>query len=75
VNSFTLVLRDISTDESVLAPIFESVARNGFINYYGMQRFGTTSVPTYRVGLHLIKREWSQAVSLLLVPRSALPLL
>ncbi len=64
------MLRDISTSESVLAPIFEHVSRHGFINYYGMQRFGTTSVPTYRVGLHLLKREWSQAVSMLLVPRS-----
>lgn len=42
----------------------------GFINYFGLQRFGTVaSIKTSDVGLALIKGNWSEAVELLLKPR------
>lgn len=44
--------------------------RNGFINYFGMQRFGnSTSVSTQAVGKQLILGNWKEAVHLLLDPR------
>ncbi|CDW57216.1 Pseudouridylate synthase 7-like protein [Trichuris trichiura] len=47
-NRFSIVLRyaDVSTVTSCL----ERLDRLGFINYYGAQRFGTTNIPTYKVG-------------------------
>ena len=30
-----------------------SLKNNGFINYFGMQRFGTTSIPTHHVGRYI----------------------
>lgn len=41
----------------------------GFINYYGMQRFGTAPVPTHVIGLALLRGEWALAAQLILMPR------
>ena len=42
----------------------------GFINYYGMQRFGTRSISTHAVGVAMLAGEWKLAVDLLLVAKS-----
>jgi tRNA pseudouridine13 synthase len=44
------------------------VRNNGFVNYFGMQRFGTGNVPTYKIGEALLKGDWARAVSLVLLP-------
>lgn len=36
--------------ESVVNDIMVSLSERGFINYFGMQRFGTSSIPTHHVG-------------------------
>ena len=41
--------------------------RDGFPQ--GMQRFGTSSIPTHSIGLALLKSDWQRAVELLLRPR------
>lgn len=42
------------------------LARDGFVNYFGMQRFGTWKIPTYLIGAALLDGEWEQAVRLIL---------
>lgn len=42
----------------------------GFINYYGMQRFGTAPIPTHVIGLALLRSDWDLAVKLILMPRA-----
>lgn len=44
----------------------ESIKAKGFINYYGMQRFGTSFIPTHAVGLAMLQQDWALAVDLLL---------
>jgi tRNA pseudouridine13 synthase len=44
---------------------------NGFINYYGMQRFGTGSISTHTVGQHVLKGDWKEAINLILKPRAS----
>lgn len=46
-----------------------SIRERGFINYYGMQRFGTAPMPTHAVGLALLRGEWALAAELLLAER------
>ena len=41
----------------------------GFLNYYGMQRFGTAPIPTHVIGLALLRSDWALAVHLILRPR------
>jgi tRNA pseudouridine13 synthase len=38
----------------------------GFINYYGMQRFGTSTVPTHVTGLQILQSKWGEALDSIL---------
>ena len=42
------------------------VKDNGFVNYFGLQRFGTRSVLTHEVGLAILQGKWEKAVDLIL---------
>ena len=55
-NHFSVVLRNIAShaDEPSISPLMQSLRQNGFINYFGMQRFGSGGAPTYEIGLHLL---------------------
>ncbi|KAI8962497.1 pseudouridine synthase [Daldinia sp. FL1419] len=44
----------------------EQVTRNGFINYYGTQRFGTHRIGTQEVGMKILNRDFEGAVKALL---------
>lgn len=39
-----------------------ALTTNGFINYYGMQRFGTGAVPTHHVGAAILKNQFKRYV-------------
>uniref|UniRef100_A0A3Q2TJU6 Pseudouridylate synthase 7 homolog n=1 Tax=Fundulus heteroclitus TaxID=8078 RepID=A0A3Q2TJU6_FUNHE len=49
-NHFTVVIRNISGTDEQVHQAMTSLKQTGFINYYGMQRFGTTAVATQQVG-------------------------
>lgn len=50
-NHFVITLRNVTGDHSKAEESLESLKVNGFINYFGLQRFGTTSVPTHKIGV------------------------
>uniref|UniRef100_A0A671YUJ3 Pseudouridylate synthase 7 homolog n=1 Tax=Sparus aurata TaxID=8175 RepID=A0A671YUJ3_SPAAU len=68
-NHFTVVIRNISGTDEQVHKALTSLRQTGFINYYGMQRFGTTAVPTYQVGRAILKNDWNEVVDLILKPR------
>lgn len=68
-NRFIIVLRDVTGDNEQLTQALESLKEKGFINYYGMQRFGTTSIPTHHIGRAILHSNWKEAVELILKPR------
>ncbi|KAJ8086756.1 multisubstrate pseudouridine synthase 7 [Marasmius tenuissimus] len=69
-NGFVITLRNVQVDTTeTVDKALNIVKTNGFINYYGMQRFGTASVPTHAIGLALLKGDWHRAVSLILQTR------
>ncbi|GAM20693.1 hypothetical protein SAMD00019534_038680, partial [Acytostelium subglobosum LB1] len=68
-NRFTVVIRDISADDELVADSVAQFKKTGFINYYGLQRFGTGSISTNEVGKAIIRGEWQQVVNLILCPR------
>lgn len=45
------------------------VKERGFINYFGLQRFGSGGAPTSEVGLAMLKEDWAGAVRLIMTPR------
>lgn len=76
-NEFTIVLRNVvhispgSTEKSIETLVKEScksLKTNGFINYYGMQRFGNGAIGTHEVGRMVIAQEWDKVCAALLLP-------
>lgn len=61
---FRIALRQITANDE---DVNEAVCRfreNGFINYYGHQRFGNhAAVPTHQVGLFLVQGNFKQVIS------------
>ena len=60
-NAFVVTLRELTSSSSqeemkrILRNRVETLKTNGYLNYFGMQRFGTMSVPTHEYGVLLIK--------------------
>lgn len=70
-NEFIISLRDVKSltgepIEQVIEQSVESLKKNGFINYYGMQRFGTFSISTHTIGKEILLSNWSKAANLIL---------
>ncbi|XP_053113399.1 pseudouridylate synthase 7 homolog isoform X2 [Hemicordylus capensis] len=68
-NHFTVVLRNVTGTSDQVQQAMRSLREIGFINYYGMQRFGTTAVPTYQVGRAILQNNWNEVMDLILKPR------
>ncbi|KAF9118439.1 multisubstrate pseudouridine synthase 7 [Mortierella sp. 14UC] len=69
-NRFMITLRNVQVDsEETLNRSMTSLRDKGFINYFGMQRFGTGSVGTHEVGGAILRGEWEAAVDLIMKPR------
>ncbi|XP_062187036.1 uncharacterized protein LOC133890601 [Phragmites australis] len=66
-NRFAITLRNVvAGSNDVIKAAVDGLNKNGFINYYGLQRFGSGSIPTHLVGAALLRGEWRHAVSLIL---------
>lgn len=72
-NEFIIAIRDVHllaqtelTLDELLAKNVASLNANGFINYFGMQRFGTFSIATHHVGKEILCGNYEKAVELLL---------
>jgi tRNA pseudouridine13 synthase len=51
----------------------QGLRAHGFINYFGLQRFGTGTIPTHHVGRALLRGEWGTAINLILTPHPETP--
>ncbi|KAK9375593.1 pseudouridine synthase [Lipomyces chichibuensis] len=72
-NEFLITIRDVQLPtaceknvEAVVNEALMSLRKTGFINYFGMQRFGTHSVPTHEIGIKLLQKRYQEAAQLLL---------
>jgi tRNA pseudouridine13 synthase len=67
-NRFTITLREVplTTDLAAIEKAMGSLRERGFINYYGMQRFGTSLVSTHSVGALLLNAQWKAACEAIL---------
>ncbi|XP_038054168.1 pseudouridylate synthase 7 homolog isoform X2 [Patiria miniata] len=68
-NHFVIVLRDVNVSQEEIDQALTSMRDVGFINYYGMQRFGNSQVATHLVGRAVLLSKWQEAVDLILKPR------
>jgi tRNA pseudouridine13 synthase len=67
-NRFTITLREVPStiDLAKIEEGMTSLREKGFINYYGMQRFGTSLVSTHSVGALLLNGQWKEACEAIL---------
>lgn len=69
-NRFRIALRCVDGSDEEIETAVNSLRDNGFINYYGLQRFGTiAAIPTHEIGKALLQGKWEEAVDLILKPR------
>ncbi|KAG8649731.1 multisubstrate pseudouridine synthase 7 isoform X3 [Manihot esculenta] len=69
-NRFTITLQGVVADsEDTIKMSADSLGKRGFINYFGLQRFGIGYMPTHLIGAALLRGEWKSAVSMILDPR------
>uniref|UniRef100_A0A803KPS8 TRUD domain-containing protein n=1 Tax=Chenopodium quinoa TaxID=63459 RepID=A0A803KPS8_CHEQI len=69
-NRFTITLRGVTADsEDTIKASADALGKHGFINYFGLQRFGSGSIPTHLIGAALLRGEWKAAIDMILDPR------
>ena len=68
-NKFVITLRDVNPMLLDPQDRINRIKSSGFINYFGLQRFGTQAVKTHTIGVHLLKGDWKQACAAILDPR------
>lgn len=68
-NRFRVAIRKVTASVEDIKRCVTSLSEDGFINYFGMQRFGTTEVPTHHIGRALLLGQWQKAIELILKPR------
>jgi tRNA pseudouridine13 synthase len=61
-NQFSVVFRFINISDDDLKYNIDQLKENGFMNYYGMQRFGVSVIPTHKVGKLVIKKQWKDVI-------------
>lgn len=67
-NRFSVALRFISRDltNEQISQNVNRVVENGFINYFGMQRFGSYSVRTHELGKEILNQNWKEVTRMIL---------
>eukprot|EP01043_Picozoa_sp_COSAG02_P022243 COSAG02_NODE_1151_length_14205_cov_1183.813342_4_plen_513_part_00 len=68
-NHFVVTLRRVLADAATIERAVACVRKSGFINYFGLQRFGTGAVPTHAIGRAMLRGEYRAAVGLIMHPR------
>lgn len=68
-NKFDIVIRHLVYNNEGSRSIdkaMQSISGKGFVNYFGLQRFGTRSIQTHEIGLAILQSKWDKAVDLVL---------
>ncbi|KDN52149.1 tRNA pseudouridine synthase D [Tilletiaria anomala UBC 951] len=80
-NEFVITLRNVKLAQKsdaeeppdlqqTLDRAVDVIRQRGFINYFGLQRFGTSDVSTHSVGVAIFKRDYKLAVETIMADRS-----
>ena len=69
-NRFSISLKDITEDSDTALEAVENLRDTPLLNYFGVQRFGLTRPYTHLVGKALVKRDYEEAVRIMLTTTS-----
>ncbi|XP_050342575.1 pseudouridylate synthase 7 homolog [Nymphalis io] len=66
-NVFRICLRNVKASDECIDNACTLLQTNGFINYYGLQRFGSRiDMPTYEIGKKLLQGNFQEAIECML---------
>lgn len=67
-NRFSVALRFIPAEieDAEISKNVKAAMNEGFVNYFGMQRFGTYSVRTHEVGKEVVRHNWKKVARIIL---------
>ncbi|KAK0546739.1 multisubstrate pseudouridine synthase 7 [Tilletia horrida] len=60
---------DFGREKEIIAQAMDVLKHQGFINYYGMQRFGTSDLSTHELGIPLFHEDYKRTIELILGTR------
>ena len=63
-NYFQIVLRSVNSNEEQINQVCNQVKTNGFINYFGLQRFGSGATRSHMIGLGIFKGNYLDTINL-----------
>jgi len=72
-NQFEIGLRNLTSTSNlkkVIDEAVESMKTTGFINYFGMQRFGNFDIMTHEMGIHLLRNDIKSVIACMLLSRT-----
>ena len=69
-NQFELVLRALTASEDEVAASCLAMEKSGFVNYYGLQRFGKGGSKSHEIGRAIFKSDWENCVRMLFTARA-----
>jgi len=72
-NRFVITIRAISASNEIVEAALNDLQKFGFINYFGLQRFGSSAISTHSIGIALLKSDYEKAAQLMLDPREGEP--
>ena len=65
---FRICLRNVTASDECIENACSLLEKNGFINYYGLQRFGTRiEVPTYEIGKKMLQGKLREVFMLVFI--------
>ncbi|KAG8465628.1 hypothetical protein KFE25_002935 [Diacronema lutheri] len=76
-NRFHIRVRGMAASRAQLERGAEALRTRGFVNYYGLQRFGTGHVKSFELGRSLLRREYAKLIDMIVcapaAPATAMP--
>ena len=72
-NRFEIVLREVQSDSATVEAACEGLKSTGYINYFGLQRFGRggSESGSHLIGLQIFQSNWKGALDLMFNPLAA----
>ena len=68
-NRFEIVLREVSCTAEHLDLSCQALNERGFINYFGLQRFGKGGAGNHLIGRALLQCNWKEAIDYMFAPK------
>ena len=68
-NNFGIIMRDCDASSEDIKSACKAIGDSGFVNFFGLQRFGSGGTKSHHSGLALLRQDWKLFVEMLFASR------